>query len=593
MTPKNLGLPSRSASTLAAVGNVPLASALDYATICGVKPDTLREYLRELKTLGYAQSTHFGTPDLRSEPRWWSTTQGYEARLANAADETARTEIRSDWAGLGAMTRRPDVAAVVARMTALLCPHVTEPGTVRIHYFKAPPLDCLIEFDGHRFVAAIYAGPTLPRRSLWKRLKRFSELPIASKYFLLVLTPTVFDRNICEGQLRTLGLNGVVATTSAAVEGKLICWRDPKEEGWLDYRDLAEKRLTPFHWTSDESPVRVRQLGLTYLPERRTPVRRVDQAADLNMSPLAKRFLVLLGQWVMLDRDSAIALLGVSASQFSGLLRTLRVLSLVATEDFDGTIYYALSDTGISHRSAQDRRDAEAMQKTLSTARRWDVPAGASLKDDIKSRRGASVRKFLTNRLHENFTTEAIGYLNTEVPEVSDWRVSAIVPAKRARFTVTPGERISTFRSELISWRKLSTDRSAVNRDSVIQFFPDGVVYLSNPTGDTLRILLETERKASTAREWQDRLEKYALYSLVRPSYDLPLMVVPSPAEESAALWPQTLWVSSYFRRRWPIALTTVALVQTMPITGQIWRVDGFDQKRHSLLSLPDIIRNA
>ena len=593
MTPMNLKLPDRSALALAAVGNTAFASALDYGTICGVKPDTLRAYLRELETLGYAQSTHFGTPDLRSEPRWWSTTRGYEARLANAADETARAEIRRDWAGLGAMTRRPDVAALIARMTAFLCRHVKDPGTVHIHYFKTPPLDCLVEFVGHRFVTVIYAGPTLPRRSLRKRLKKFSELPIASKYLLLVLTPTVFDRHVCHGQLRTLGLNGVVATTSAAVEGKLICWRDPKEEGWLGYRDLAEKRLTPRHWTSDESPVRVRQLGLTYLPERRTPVRRVDQAADLNMSPLAKRFLVLLGQWVMLDRDSAVAMLGVSASQFSGLLRTLRVLDLVATEDFDGITYYALSDTGISHRSAQDRRDAEAMLKTLGTARRWDVPAGASLKHDIESRRGASVRKFLTNRVHENFTTEAIGYLNTEVPEVSDWRVSAIIPAKRARITVTPGERISTFRSELISWRKLSTDRSAVNRDSVIQFFPDGVVYLSNQDRGNLRILLETEFKASTAREWQDRLEKYALYSLVRPSYDLPLMVVPSPAEESTALWLQTRWVWSYFSRRWPIALTTVELVQTMPITGQIWRVDVTDQERHSLLSLPDIIRNA
>ena len=582
-------IPVRSAVTLATVGNIAFASASDYAMICGVKPDTLRSYLRELKTLGYVQSTHFGTPDLRSEPRWWSTKRGYEARLAIATDETTRAEIRRDWAGLGAMTRRPDVAAVISRTTALLCRQVNDRGTPRIHYFKAPPLDCLIEFARHRFVAILYAGPTLPRRSLWKRLDNFGKLPIASRYLLLVLTPTVFDRNICRDQLRTLGLNGVVASTGAAVEGDLPSWLDPRQEGWLDYAALAENRLVRLHWTSDERPVRASQLGLTYLPERRTPVRRAGQAADLNMSPLAKRFLVLLGQWVMLDRQSAIDLLGVSASQFSGLLGTLRGLGLVATEEFDGITYYALSDTGISHRSAQDRRDAEAMQTTLSTARRWEVPAGASLKDDIKSRRGAAVRKFLTNRVHDTLTTEVIGYLNTEVPKVSDWRVSAHIPAKRARITFTPGDGV---RWGLIGWRKMKTDRSAVDGNSEIQFFADGVVYLSNSSGNTLRLLLEVERKASTHREWQDRLETYVLYSLVRPSYDLPLMVVPSPAQEQVAIWLQTLWALSQPWRRWPIALTTVELIRTMPISGQIWRVDWFDQSQHTLLSLPDIMRN-
>ena len=593
MIPKNLAIPDRSAQALDAVGNIIFASAGDYSTILNLKPDTTREYLRELRALGFVASTHFGTPDLRSEPRWWATTRGYEARLANAATKTARAKISRDWAGLGAMRRRPDVAAVIARMTSLLGAHVEDPTPVRIHYFKAPPLDCMLEFGGHRFVAAIYAGPTLPRRSLWKRLKSFSALPTASKYLITVLTPTVFDRNICLGQLRTLDLNGVVAGTEFAFKSPSSSWLDPKKDGWFGYRDLAEKRLMSRHWTEDESPVRVDQLGLDLLPERQTPVRRVEGAVDLNMPPLAKRFLALMGQWGMIERDNAIDLLGMSGPQFSGILRTLRDLGLVATEVFDGLTYYALSDAGISHRSAQDRRDAEAMLNTLSTGRRWDIPVGASLKQDIESRRGEHVRRFLTNREHDNLTIEGIGYLNTEVPTVSDWRVSAIIPTRRSRIAVTPGGRIATYQSALRSWRVLSTDRSPVRRDSVIQFFPDGVVYMSNNKRETLRILLEVELKSVTRREWQDRLEKYGLYSLVRPSYDLPLMVVPSPSEESTALAAQTHWVRDDSTRRWPIAVTTVDLLRTEPITDEIWRVDVNDDERHTLLSLPDIMRRA
>ena len=585
----SLVIPDRSLRTLEMVASAPFGPAQDYARFEDLHPDRVREKLRELYALDYVDCHSFGTYTLRSERRWWLTTHGYRALLENAQDEARRAMVRRHWSGLGVMARRADVAAVVTRVVARLAPYISGPSPIRFHYFNSGPLDCVVELDGHRFISVIHAGPALRRRSVWARLKTLKEMPFASNYPLLILAPTIFDRNSFLAQIRTLGLNGLVAMESAALDGGVLCWLAPDTKEWVSYKDIAQKRLMSRYFTKDESPMRITDLELSFLDERTTPVRHIKESPALNLSPLGKRLLDTLIHWPSLDRDDAINMLKITGPQLSDLLRSLRALDLITTEEADGVTYYSQSDVAISYTSARDRCDPSAILDLLSVSRRWEVPPTASRKQVIASYRGSLIRSILANREHDSLVTEAMGYVTCELANHSDWRVIQSLPPRRARIALTPDRSIDTLRSALNLWRVLSTKRSGIAQDRSIVVFPDALIYvIAGRT--TLRIVLEVELTATTRGEWQDRLESHVMHSLLRSPAQFTLFVVGSSNSEATALAAQTRWVQTVPKRRWPVATTTVDLLRDRYVTDPIWRVDASSEERHSLLALPDLM---
>ena len=582
-----LVIPDHAVWELETVASMPFGAAHDYGIIDGLNTDSVRAKLRELLRLGYVDCATFGTPELRSERRWWASPLGYRALEEDTDDADARSLIREDLAGLGIMAKRPDVAAVIIRLVARFVPFVIGSRAVDFTFFSSGPLDCLVSFSEHRFVGIIYAGPGLRRPSVWRRLKELKELPRASLYCVLVLTPTTFDRTIVLAQLANLELNGATAVTYAALGGYPRCWLAPDVDGWLSHKDIGDGRLMSWTFTQDGSPVTISDLGLSLPQERKTEVRNVDKAPALNLRPLAKRLINMLANWPILARDSAIAMLQVSPSQFSDLLKSLRMLDFVTTLEISGVIYYTLSSEGISYISSRDRCDHAAMLDTLSVERMWRVPAESPLKYDIASYRGRYIRSILNNLYHNDLVHETIGYLSVALRKDSTWRVTDLIPPRRARMAITPGQRLSTLQSELRGWRVRKTDRSDITKDRAITFYPDGIVTVSR-NHEFRSVLLEVELSAKTAREWQDRLEAYALYSLVRPETDLVLVVVGSSTSEAVALDVQTAWVQANPGRIWPVATTTVDLIHAKGITGPIWRVDARKTERLSIIPSPD-----
>lgn len=595
MTPANaLPIPPRSHWTLETVCNFQFATAVDYAVINGIRPDTTREHLRELRSLGYVDTNSFGSLYLKSEPRWWVTTRGRNALLVNAPGHEDRAAIRYHMAGLGVMARRADVAALISRLTARLTPHITEPGTVFVHYFDSGPLDALIQYQGNRFVGVIYAGPSLARRNVWRRFRTLKEMPLTAGYLTMVLAPTIYDRNVFLNQISTLGdLKCVVSYTHTAVAATGAPWKAPGQKNWISYKQLAQDRVRSRVFTRDNTAVQIDDLELRFLDERTTPVRRVSERVDLNLPPLAKKLEVALGQWGMLARPAVMHKLGVSSPQLSGLLKKLRVLDLISTERIGGLTYYALSDSGISHRAAQDRCEPTALLDFLSTTPQWPVPAGAPPRDYIRSKRGSFIRQRLENRQHDDLVSALVNYLKVTLPKYSDYATGDVVPSMRSWYTFTPGDRLSQFQSALSNWRELPTDRPNVVKDKhvPIGFRPDAIAFLHSPTRASLILLLELEQSASTPLAWQDRLEVYMLYSLVRPEHVLPLLVVPSEASETIALRAQTRWRQAESARQWPVAITSLERLRRGPIDGPLWRVDATMAEGHSLLSLPRLLQ--
>ena len=593
ISPSYALIPKRLRWTFETIANSPFGTASDYSILDEMKTDTVREYIRDLRRLGYVNTKRFGTLYLKTAPRTWVTTRGANSFLQNSSNEDDIVTMRRNMAGLGVMARRADVAALVTRLAAKLTPYVKDPGTVFIHYLDSPPLDAVIQYQGNRLVGVLYAGPNLPRRSVWKRLKKLKELPITSRYLTLILAPTIHDRNVVFGQLSTLGdLRCVVAYTYAAVADTVAPWRVPDKDDWASYRDLGEEKIRSLVSTRDKSPVRIDDLELRFLGERSTPVRQVSERVDLNLPPLAKELAVLLGQWGLLARPAALPMLGVSSPQMSGLLRKLRACNLVSTERVGGYIYYSLSDTGISYRATHDRCDVNAMLNSLSPVRRWSVPAGAPLREDIRSRIGSYVRQRLANLKHDDYVSVYCAQCKT-ITWPSEYEIGDVVPSTRSWSTFVPGKRLSTLQSALTAWRERPTDRPNVLKgewDSV-GFRPDAILFLHSPTHASLMLFLEVELTASTPLAWQDRLELYMLYSLVRPSNIIPLFIVPSEAHERQALRTQSRWVQADQGRRWPVAVTTMERIRANLVSGAIWRVDAGTAECHTLLALPTVLQ--
>lgn len=573
------------------VSQMPFGSVGDYAKLLAVHPDRIRERLRKLFESDYVNHRSFGTTTLRSERRWWATTHGYRARLGIAQTDEERARVQREWCGLGVMSRRADVAAVVMRMVTYLASHVSDPSTIRLNFFDAQPLDCLVELSGNHFLSVIHAGPALRHRSIWDRLKVLADMNLSSQYLLMIIAPTIHDRNIFLIHARRLKLNCVVATESSVISGG-TGWLDTATNQWASYKQLAEKRMVSLRFTRDQSPVEMRHLELPFLEGRTTPVRKITESPALNTPPLGKRFLDTLVHWPILHRFNAQHILGVSASQLSDLLKRLRARDLIVTEVIDGDHHYYLSDDAISYIAARDRCDSAAMHNLLSGSQRFDVPMDASRKRVIASRRGSLIRSRLTNFRHDGLVSEALGYLIDELPANAGWRVIQFLSSPRSRISLTPGSRTPKLRGALLNWRLLATKRKGINERSSIVTVPDALVFIE--AGEvTLRIGLEVELTATTRKEWQDRLEAHMLHSLLRSPEQLVLFVIGTPESEQTALEAQTYWVQRDRTRPWPVATTTVDLIQTELVTDPIWRVDSGQEGRISLVDLPKVMNES
>ena len=491
MTRGTPSMPNRCLSLLGITSIFPFGSAQDYAAFEGVHPDRTREHLRELRDLDYIAFHAFATPTLRSERRWWVTTHGYRALLTIMSTDAERAAVRRHWSGLGVMARRMDVGAVITRVVAHLVRHVPDAAPIRLHLFASGPLDCLVELGGNRFVGVIRAGPALRRRSVWARLKELKGMPLAAGYPLLVIAPTILDRNVYWDQISTLGLSGFVSTEKAAAGESNSGWLTPSKLGWFSYEEIATEYMMSRIFIMSERAVRLTDLELPFLEERRTPVRHIRDSSSLALPPLGKRLLDLLSHWPLLARASVISLLEITGSQLSDLLRSLRALDLVTTQEVDGLTYYALSDVGLSYVSARDRCDASAMLDLLSVSSRWHVPDTASRKMEIASFRGSLIRSTLANHRHDRLVSEAMGSFVSALATGSHWRVIQMLPPRRARIALKPGSKVATPQAALIQWRVLSTKRAGISGpDNAIVVYPDALLYIDTEE-PTLRVALE------------------------------------------------------------------------------------------------------
>ena len=577
--PNPLLIPSHTRATLQGVSRFGFAAARDLAVLTDEEIDNVRRHLRILTRYGYARGAYFGIPHLRTEKRWWAPNRGYKALIASVADETEfANSIREDRAGLGYMVLRPDVAALITRVVSLIVPHVEEAFPVWPNWFAEDPLDCLIEFGGERYLFILYADQALRRPRVWKRLKKIRALFNGSCYLTLVLTTTTRDRIVVTNQLQNLKLPGAVGTIAHVLNPRLKGFWSTEAKKWWGLADIAAN-IRPLTYRATGERVTVHDIELPFASARSTPVRGIVTAAALNIPPLAKRILDLLHLWPKIPRTSLHSILVVRSSQVSDLLRILQEHGLVRAEWDRGVKYSLLTQTGIKYVADRGRAETRELYKLLSP-------------EYIEDERGRTVRKGTLLRSiesepdHHDLVMEALGSLASGIAGQTPWTVEGMIPPRRGRLAFTTGEWAGRARSAIASWYSPSRKHPEVKENSRHIIFPDATIEVS--AASTLyQLLLEIERSATSITEWRDRLQSYALSSLVRPSFSMPLFIVDSTEKERALLQVQWRWTMLADPEVWPVACTTVARLRSQTAVGKIWRVDGQTSDLFALVDLP------
>ena len=580
---QTLDIPPHLDATLRVLSRFGFSAPRDIAALSAQEVDTVRSHVKALERCGYARGRHFGTPYLRTEKRWWVADRGYRAEIA-AADNAAQAHvIREERAGLGAMVLRPDAAALINRVVATIVPHVEDTSELYTSYFDSGPLDLLLEFSKDRFLFFMYVDQALRRRRVWTRLKELRELFTGSMYHTVVITTTSKDRLFASNWLRNLSLPGSVGTVHHVLNPGLQPWWNWEEEKWEDSAGVSSQ-VGYRTYTETGKRVPVTDMQLPFIGPRTTPVRGVATAAALNVPRRAKEIVELLHLWPKTARSSLKTILGVSSSQLSDHLRPLRERGLVATERQGRVMYCLLTRDGIKQVADRGAASSRDLYNLLSP-------------DYIKDERGRTVREGTLVRAregepeHHDLVMESIGLISTAIRKETVWKVAGLIPPRRGRLPFSPGDRVEDFRDALFDWIPQASRRRQLNTNTELVIFPDATIEVEDQTSARTDLLVEVELSSATEAEWRERLERYVLYSLMRPSSCLPLFVVPDNYIELTVATLQTHWVLQADTRRWPAAFTTVSRLRNRGADGNTWRVDARTSLAHPLRSLPALMQ--
>ena len=458
------------------LSQTPFADRLELAVLTGWSPSAVYRQVAQLEHCGLVEHLTHATQLTPTTRRYCLTADGVE-QLSRVRGEDVRRMLRStpasdQWWRL--ILQRLDTAAVLYCFTTKIS-EIAYP--LQFHWFRAQPMDAMIELPGERSVALVRIGRTADRTAIAKRLRRLDEaLGVGAA---LIMLPD-------EERLRHARriLDGATVMSFLAVERDVLTamadsqvWRVAAGSSRFSTREALGYAL----------PLRDRVI------ER--PLSRVSMPkplADWNarsLSAAEQRALDLIGDWPWLRIDHLADLLNCGQRRSRQVLNALKRYELVVSHRVDGRSRLALSDDGIVHIARRDRA-------AVGTAKqRWSVePQDSDRPFGWRNIVGARSRQLVRHLKH----TEAVHQFVSQVARQASERghqFSQLDPPHRAS---------RYFRYE----------------GAVRSIHPDA--YLKLMTSDSQHAFyLEYERRADRPSMMRDRLTPYLrYYSTRRPLED-------------------------------------------------------------------------
>ena len=475
------------------LSQTPFMDRLELAAFTGWAPSTVYLQMDQLEHHGLIENLTHTLSHIPATSRYCLTARGVQALSENTRMPLNKLlrqyPVSEQWRRL--ILQRLDTAAILYRLTTMIS-KMEYP--LQIHWFRAQPMDAMIELPGERSIALVRIGRTADRTAIGKRLRRLHEaLGVGAA---LIILPD-------EERLRHTRrmLDGATVMSFLAVE-----------------RDMLTAMVDSPGWRVAAGSSRFslgESLGYA-LPSRdrviERPLSRVNMPGALanldvkSLSAAEQRALDLIGDWPWLRIDHLADLLNSGQRRSRQVLSALTRHELVVSHRVDGRSRLALSDDGIVHIARRDRA-------AVGTAKqRWSVePQDTDRPFGWRNIVGARSRQLLRHLKH----TEAVHHFVSQVARQASERgleFSQLDPPHRAS---------RYFRYE----------------GAVRSIHPDAYFRLLT-SGGRQAYFLEYERRADRPSTMRDRLAPYLrYYSTRRPLEDhglIPSVLVVFEVELSA-----------------------------------------------------------
>ena len=514
------------------LSQTPFADRLELVALTGWSPSAVYRQTAQLEHCGLVGHLTHATQLTPTTRRCCLTAAGVAQLNQERGEGIPRllrsTPVSEQWRRL--ILQRLDTAAILYRLTTKIS-EIEYP--LQFHWFRAQPMDALIELPGERSIAPVRIGRTTDRTAMSKRLRRLDET-LGVGAALIILPDEVRLRHA-----RRM-LDGATVMSFLAVERDVInadadsqVWRIASGSSRFSLRDSLSYAL------SARGGVIERPLTRVTMPQR------LDVLGAKSLSAAEQRALDLIGDWPWLRIDHLADLLNCGQRRSRQVLNALTRRELVVSHRVAGRSRLALSDDGIVHIARRDRA-------AVGTARqRWSVePQDSDRPFGWRNLVGARSRQLLRHLKH----TEAVHQFVSQVARQASERGHEFTQ-------LDPPHRASRY----------------FHYEGVVRsIHPDAYFELMTSDGRQA-FFLEYERRADRPSTMRDRLAPYLrYYSTRRPLEDhglIPSVLVVFEDDPSADHFLALARAEiSRCRVELPLFVSSQAAIDGSGRLSQVWR---------------------
>ncbi len=466
----------RQSDLLRQLAQTPFADRLELAALSGWSQSAVYRQMASMEHVGLVEHLTHATPLISTTRRYCLTAEGARQLVQNNGEKVARLlrdwPVSQEWRRL--ILERLDAAAVLYRLTTAIG---GSQHPLRFRWYRAQPMDAMIELPDGRSVGLVRIGRTADRTALAKRLRRLDEtLGVGAAMFIL------------PDEIRLRHARRIVAGFSMmaflAVEGEVVnadaefpLWRIASGKSRFKLNEALSYALSTPNLVIEQPLSRVSMPG------------SLTETRPVSLTATEQQALDLIGDWPWLRAAHLADLLDCGQRRTSQILSRLATSNFICRQNAGGRPRLALSDAGIAHIARRDRAAVGIAKQ------RWSVARGDSnLASNWRTVTGARSRQLLRHLEH----TESVHWFIAQMA-----KQAAADGASLAQ--LDPPHRASRY------FRFEGTVRSV---------HPDAYFELRT-CSKRHAFFLEYERRADRPATMRDRLAPYLrYYSTRRPLED-------------------------------------------------------------------------
>ena len=458
------------------LSQTPFADRLELAVLTGWSPSAVYRQMARLEQCGLIEPVTHTTPLIPTTRRFCLIARSVQVLPQETGSSISQllrsTPVSEQWRRL--ILQRLDTAAILYRLTTTIS-EIAYP--LQFQWFRAQPMDAMIELPDGRSVVIVRIGCTTDRTAMSKRLRRLDET-LGVGAALIILPDELRLRHA-----RRM-LDGATVMSFLAVEREVInadadsqVWRVAAGSSRFSLRESLGYAL-PLRDRVIEQPL-----------TRVTMPQRLDVLGAKSLSAAEQRALDLIGDWPWLRIDHLADLLNCGQRRLRQVLNALTRRELVVSHRVAGRSRLALSDEGIVHIGRRDRA-------AVGTAKqRWSVePQDSDGPFGWRNIVGTRSRQLLRHLKHTEAVHQFVSQVAKQATERGHQFTQLDPPQRASRY----------FRYE----------------GAVRAIHPDAYFGLLTSDGRPA-FFLEYERRADRPSTMRDRLAPYLrYYSTRRPLED-------------------------------------------------------------------------